>query len=249
MTAIKRNRAILLFFLAVFIFSQMPSSNIPSRKVTLPVLAIIAGSLLIGIIGFSAFSNYSLLSATDASDKVTVKAADFKMAMRDLWIDHIVWTRQYIVSFAADLPDQSLAAERLLQNQQDIGDAIKPYYGEEDGDQLAGLLEQHILIAVDLLNAAKEGDADAVADAEERWYNNAHDIAVFLSTANPNLSEQELEEMLDKHLELTEAEAVARLNGDYAADRNAFDQIHDQALEMADVLADGIIAQFPKQFK
>jgi hypothetical protein len=220
-----------------------------NRRAMLSLLAITTSSLLMGTIGFNAFSNYSLLSTTDASNKVTLKAADFKTAMRDLWIDHIVWTRQYIVSFAADLPDQSIAAERLLQNQQDIGDAIKPYYGEEAGDQLAELLRQHILIAVDLLNAAKAGDTDGVADAKERWYDNAHEIAVFLSTANPNFSEQELEEMLDEHLELTEAEAVARLNGDYTADRDAFDQVHDQALEMADTLADGIIAQFPKQFK
>lgn len=216
---------------------------------------LIASILVIGLVtsivlgAFAVNSMSTSTSSADASNKITIEAADFQKQMRFLWADHVIWTRQYIVSFAADLDDQGVAAQRLLDNQQDIGDAIKPYYGEAAGDELADLLREHILIAVDLLNAAKAADGEAVADAEERWYANAHDIAVFLSSINPNFSEEELEQMLIEHLDLTETEGVARLTGDFAADRDAFDQIHEQAMEMADHLADGIIAQFPKQFK
>jgi hypothetical protein len=172
-----------------------------------------------------------------------VNAVAFKMAMRDLWVDHVVWTRMYIISAAAGAPDVDFAAERLLKNQEDIGNAIKPFYGEEAGNKLTSLLKDHILIAVDLLSAAKAGDNAGVQAAEKRWYQNADDIATFLSYANPNWSKKDLLEMLNKHLALTKAEAVARLTGNYKDDVSAFDEIKKESMMMADDLSYGIVKQ------
>lgn len=72
--------------------------------------------------------------------------------------------------------------------------------------------------------------------------------SAFLTDANPNWDEDELSDMLHEHLSLTTDEAVARLQGDYQADIEAFDKVVDQAIEMADTLSDGIIAQFPEKF-
>ncbi len=173
----------------------------------------------------------------------------FKQAMRKLWEDHIQLTRVYLVSAIGELPDTEAAAGRLLKNQEDIGDAIKPFYGDEAGEQLTTLLKEHITIAVDLVNAAKAGDNAKLEDANARWSENANQIGTFLSTANPeNWPEGEMQDMLSTHLELTLEEATARLNGDYEADIAAYDKVHDAMLEMSDMLADGIIAQFPDQF-
>ncbi len=78
--------------------------------------------------------------------------------MRRLWEDHIVWTRQFVVSAVADLPDKAAATERLLRNQADIGDAIKPFYGDAAGQRLTALLREHITVAAELVAAAKAGD-------------------------------------------------------------------------------------------
>jgi hypothetical protein len=182
------------------------------------------------------------------SDNAT-NPEEFRVAMRDLWVDHVVYTRQYIVDVAGDLASVNDTAGRLLKNQEDIGNAIKPYYGEEAGDQLTDLLRQHILIAVDLVAAAKDGNTTALNAANATWYQNADDIATFLSTANPNFDKEEMKAMLNEHLRLTTNEAVARLNGDNAADIAAFDEIHKQAMGMADGLSSGIIAQFPDEFE
>lgn len=182
-------------------------------------------------------------------DPLPLQVPAFHDAMRKLWEDHITWTRMFIVSALADLPDVSHAAERLLQNQADIGDAIKPFYGEAAGEQLTALLRDHILIAADLVGAAKAGDAAGIEEASTRWYANADDIAAFLHSANPdNWPLDEMQAMMREHLDLTLQEAVARLTGNWAADIAAYDQIHEQILGMADMLSSGIIRQFPKQF-
>ena len=170
--------------------------------------------------------------------------------MRKLWEDHITWTRLAIVSFAADGPDFSDTAARLLANQEDIGDAIKPYYGAKAGNQLTALLKDHISGAVDLLKAAKSGDSAAFDAAKAAWYSNADDIAHFLAAANPrNWKFSAVDSMMHMHLDETLQEAADRLAGKYADDIRDYDAVHRHILEMADALSAGIIAQFPARFR
>jgi hypothetical protein len=178
----------------------------------------------------------------------TQSMVDLRMAMRKLWEDHITWTRNYIISAVADLDDAGKVAERLLKNQDDLGNAIKPFYGEEAGKKLAALLRDHIMIAVEVIKAAKAGNNADLGAAQKRWSANADDIAVFLSGANPNWPKQTLMDMLHTHLALTTNEVVGRLQKDYAGDIMAYDKGHDHMLMLADALTDGIVKQFPKKF-
>jgi hypothetical protein len=169
--------------------------------------------------------------------------------MRALWEEHITWTRLFIVDFASGSPETDATTQRLLQNQTDIGNAIKPFYGDAAGAKLMDLLTQHILIAADVLKAAKAGDTAAVDAASKRWYANGDEIAAFLNGANPDAWPlADMQSMMKAHLDDTLAEAVAHLKGDWTADIAAYDTVHHQILEMADMLSTGIIAQFPDQF-
>jgi hypothetical protein len=174
----------------------------------------------------------------------------FRNDMRRLWEDHVTWTRLAIISLTSDAPDTEATVGRLLRNQTDIGDAIEPFYGRAAGDELTRLLRDHILIAADLVAAARAGDAGSVANAQARWRANADEIAGFLASANPrSWKAADLQAMLHEHLRLTTNEAVARLQADWAADVAAYDRIHLQALEMADMLSTGIVRQFPRRFR
>jgi hypothetical protein len=193
---------------------------------------------------------FAAVSTAAARTKISTDALAFHDAMRKLWEDHVTWTRLFIVSAVADLPDKDATTQRLLQNQVDLGNAIKPFYGDAAGDQLTALLNEHILTAAELLTAAKNGDAAAFEDAKTRWYANADEIAAFLHAANPqHWPLDEMQHMMRTHLDLTLVEASARLNGDWNADIAAYDEIRAQILEMADMLSSGIIDQFPKMFK
>jgi hypothetical protein len=174
----------------------------------------------------------------------------FHDQMRKLWEDHITWTRNVIISFEAGLPDLNAALARLLQNQADIGNAIKPFYGNAAGNRLTSLLRRHILIAADLVAAAKAGEQARLAAAQSRWQANADQIGAFLSHANPRAWKVgAMKAMMREHLRLTTNEAVARLQANWPADVRAYDAIHRQALHMADMLTAGIVAQFPRRFR
>ena len=185
-----------------------------------------------------------------SSAVVTQKELGLRQGMRQLWEDHITWTRLAIISLTADSPDTEATVGRLLKNQTDIGNAVKPFYGQAAGNELTSQLRQHILIAADLIAAAKAGDEAGLADAQARWAQNADDIAAVLHSVNPRhwkLGEMKAE--LRLHLDLTTEEAVARLQGDWNADVVAYDEIHRHALHFADLLSTGLVNQFPKRFR
>ena len=181
---------------------------------------------------------------------LTKKAVVLHDNMRKLWEDHITWTRLAIISLEAGTPDADAAVARLLRNQTDIGNAVKSFYGEAAGDTLTELLRQHILVAADLIVAAKAGDNAKLADAQTRWVANADQIAAALHSLNPRywpLATMKAE--MHMHLQLTTEEAVARLHGDWNADVAAYDKVHQHILHMSDLLADGLIKQFPQRFR
>ena len=158
-------------------------------------------------------------------------------------------TRNYVISDIANLGDKSKIAERLLKNQADIGDAIKPMYGNEAGEKLTSLLKEHIIIATKVVGAAKNNQAKALAKASEEWSKNGDDITSFLSTADPNWKKSDMQEMLAKHLTLTTDEVVSRLKKNWGKDIEAYDKGHEHMLMFADELTKGIVKQFPDKFK
>jgi hypothetical protein len=174
----------------------------------------------------------------------------FHDQMRKTWEDHVTWTRLAIVTFADGSGGFSTTAGRLLQNQTDIGDSIKPYYGVAAGNQLTSLLHDHITIAVEIMTAAKAGDTAAFNAASARWYVNGNDIADFLAAANPRSWPQDVMRAdMKTHLDQTLSEAAHELHGEYAAGVTDYDGIHAHILMMADQLSDGIMAQFPSRFR
>jgi hypothetical protein len=188
--------------------------------------------------------------AVAAAPAIPAAAAQLRTDMRKLWEDHVTWTRVYIISVGAGLGDKDVAAQRLLQNQVDIGNAIKPFYGDEAGNKLTALLKEHILGAADLLAAAKANDQAKVATQKARWYKNADDIAVFLSGANPkNWPAATLKSEMKMHLDVTLQEALDRFASKWAEDIKDYDRVHEHILGLADTLTSGIAAQFPGKLK
>lgn len=215
----------------------------------------LAAALALATAATLALSTSSLVAAGSETSAAphhapaTVTKRAFHDGMRRLWVDHVTWTRLFIVSFVGDLPDLQATTDRLLQNQKDIGDAVKPFYGKAAGNALTDLLTEHILTAADLLTAAKNADTVAFEEASDAWYENARQIARFLHDANPdNWPLRDLRSMMKEHLDLTLQEAAQQLGGEYAASVATYDEVETSILHMADMLSSGIIKQFPNAF-
>jgi hypothetical protein len=209
----------------------------------------LASALVIGLVG-TGHDGSAAQADTRHSHSTTAARSPAQSAfhdqMRKLWEDHVTWTRLAIVTFADASAGFDATAARLMKNQDDIGDAIKPFYGEAAGNQLTALLKDHIGIAVHILQAAKGGDDSAFQQAKTAWYANANDIADFLAGANPRFwARDTMRAAMKAHLDQTLAEASHELTGDYAGSVANYDEIHHHILGMADVLSNGIIRAFP----
>lgn len=178
----------------------------------------------------------------------TTASCELKLFMQRLWIDHVGWTRSFIVSDLANLEDKADVLERLLKNQDDIGNAIKPFYGEEAGNQLSKLLREHIEIGGKVVDAAKNSNTADFEKYNKLWYKNADQIAKFLSSANPFYSEKVLRDMLHKHLQFVTDQVTTRLNKNWKGEIEAYDKGEDHMIEFANILSEGIMKQFPDQF-
>ena len=137
----------------------------------------------------------------------------------------------------------------MLENQVDLGNIIKPYYGDLAGNKLTALLKEHILMAGKIIDAAKKGDNRAVAMLDNEWHRNADEIVTLLSSSNPYWSKKVLTDMFDKHLKLTTDEVVDRLQGNWVEDIKTADTNETHLIHMGDFLTDGIVKQFPNKFK
>ena len=219
------------------------------RPLPLAVALVIAVVSAAGALAASGGSHATHAAAHHRAGSISAKELVLRNDMRRLWEDHVTWTRLAIISLTTDSPDTGATVGRLLRNQTDIGNAVKPFYGRAAGAQLTALLREHILIAADLIAAAKQGDQYGVTQQQARWSDNADRLAAFLNRANPRFWKLGvMKAMLHHHLRLTTDEAVARLTHDWAADVRAYDQIHLQALHMADMFSTGLAGQFPRRF-
>lgn len=147
--------------------------------------------------------------------------------------------------FAEGLADEAQVTKRLLRNPADIAAVFRPLYGEEVAARINSLITDHLVLAAELVKAAKAGNNAAAAEIEQRWYANAAEIATFLNCINPYWAKERMLEMWRQHLALVKAQAVARLNKDYALDIAYYDEGEQLLLKMADEFTEGIIRQFP----
>ncbi len=232
----------------------------PRRLVALGAAAVFSASLLVGC----QTGQTSAPTPTDPTSTTVTPTDPMPMppgtrnasenalyqGMQTLWMQHMEWTYAAVAAFAVDSPGFPATADRLLQNQVDIGNAVRPFYGDAAADQLTTLLQEHITGAVAVLTAAKAGDSNALNQAVTAEYANAKAIGDFLGDANPtNWPKADMEAMMATHIDQTLVYATDMLQGDYAQAIANYGLAEAHMVEMADMLSAGVIAQFPDQFK
>lgn len=237
----------------IFRNNKIPNINNKMKTFYFGRRSLMKKLLLMGLV--LTFSLNIVAGSTSASTKQQVQSnsqseVKFENDFRRLWFDHVLWTSNYITSATtAGAKDQNDVLARLLKNQEDLGNAVKPVYGEEAGNKLTSLLKEHIVIAGKIVDAAKSGNKALLNKLNKEWYRNADSIAAFLSGANPYLKNEDLKSMLYMHLELVENDLSASLAKDWKARIDAIDEGATHIIHMSDAISSGVVKQFPDKFK
>jgi hypothetical protein len=170
-------------------------------------------------------------------------------ALRDLWVGHVFWVRNVVVStFAGNQPAAAAAEQEVVANAKQIAAAIEPYYGKDASEKLFGLLAGHYGAVKQYLEATVANSTAKQDAAFKSLSGNATEIAGFLSTANPNLPFDTLNGLLLAHGGHHVQQIQQVQHKHYADEAQTWDAMKRHMYVIADALAGAIAKQFPKQF-
>lgn len=205
------------------------------------IIGVIAALFAGAVLGWSVSEN----KATRISDK----QVELKMTMRRLWLEHNIWYRLHRTAiFFKDEKNLPYIVSRVDKNARELGDVLKPFYGEDAGNEFMTLIREHNRLATKEVFAAMQSKNEgAFESAREKWYDNADEIATLLTTINPYLPKDFMKESIAAHYGISIVEGFNILS-QTSIDASDFDRNNEVMLRTADILSEGIIKQFPNKF-
>lgn len=172
-----------------------------------------------------------------------------RLSMRDLWVEHVFWIRNYaIANQAADKQQAKVAADQVVDNATKIANSLAPLYGQPAADQLLKLLAGHWGAVKHYSDATVAKDTKGKQAAVADLTSNAKAIAAFLAKANPNLPEATLVTMLAAHGGHHVSQVDQLAAHDYAGEANTWQMMRTHVLALADALTAAVVKQFPDKF-
>ena len=169
---------------------------------------------------------------------------ELQSTLRQLFEDQSAYLHELVISEVAGLQETAAVTKRLIETQQDIANAIVPYWGNDTAKRLAPLLQNDVTTLLMVIDAAKTGGPGALLAARKKWSDNASAIASLLATANPDWQQATLARQMQSQADLIERDVTARLVHDWSADIKDYDDGTKQMLAFADMIAVGIARQF-----
>lgn len=208
----------------------------------------IAALLLLALCAQPAWSQ-SYSTSNPAAKPAESAALTTRMALRDLWVEHIFWVRNYAVANQAGNARQAeVAANEVVSDATRIANSIAPLYGQPAADQLFKLLAGHWGAIKHYSDATVGKDKQGQQAAVDELTRNAKAIAAFLAKANPNLPEPTLLTLLSAHGGHHVAQIDQLAAGDYAAEARTWGMMREHILTLSDALAAALVKQFPDKF-
>ena len=179
-----------------------------------------------------------------------VAVLETQMNLRDLWVEHAFWIRNYVLATHAGDTQQSKVAEaEVIANAKALAAIVAPFYGQPAADGLLKLLAGHWDAVRDYNTAtgakSKSGQAKALADLTS----NARAIAKFLNGANPYLPEQAVFGLLSAHGSHHVAQINEITSGKFKDEAATWHAMRKHMLVISDAISDALAKQFPDRFR
>jgi len=177
------------------------------------------------------------------------KAVELRETLRDLWIGHVFWVRNVVLTTKlGDMEAAKIAEENVVKNARAIADALIPFYGKDTADKLFGLLAGHYGAVKEYMTVSYFGDNEGKDAAVIKIKENVIELADFLSAANPNWPNATLVSLLFAHGGHHMAQIDALREKNYSAEAETWEAMKNHMYMIADALGKGIVKQFPKKF-
>lgn len=208
---------------------------------------------VVGLIFLLSYTGYTANKASQLklladTSRAKETAAELKNKMTILWLKQATWSRTVLLCEIDQLPGTAEAERRLTQNQIEIGNLFKPYYGIEAGRKLSLLLNQMVHFTGEICAATKKNDTLKIQLLNEKWQNLSIEITAFFSARNPAWADINMNQYFVNQINYTNQQAKYRTKKEYASDIESFDQTTDQMMKIAEILSTGIVNQFPAMF-
>ena len=167
---------------------------------------------------------------------------DWRERIRYLWVDRMIWIRNYIVSVTMGLRNLRHVATRTLRNGADIARLFSRFYGLESAARVEELLTQYVLILSEMATTLRGGGD--IEPLKSRWSENSNALIEIMASVNPYINQVALREAVDLQLQLELGLVQQMSQGKYAEGVASFDASHDNALRIANIIIDAIATQF-----
>lgn len=188
-------------------------------------------------------------SSTTAPVAISAAQVNTQAALRDLWVEHVFWVRNYVLaSKTKDANQMKAATDQVLANATSISGAVAAYYGKPAGEKMLTLLAGHWGAVKAYSDATFSKNVKGQEEASAQLVTNAKAIAAFLAGANPNLPEATLFSLLSAHGAHHFAQTQQIYKGDYDAEAKTWAAMRSHMFTIADALAGAIAKQFPEKF-
>lgn len=170
---------------------------------------------------------------------ISALKVDMKSALRKLFTDHGVYTAFVLKSIVDKQDDTKIFLNRLLLNQRDIGDQLKPIIGKKSGDLVTKVLTEHIKLAGDVIKAATYGGN--LKQKMALLFENSDEVAEVLTSLNPEkLPYETTQEMFQSHNQFIVDLTLARIKKDYLKEQQLYDVYYNELLMMSDAIYEAL---------
>jgi hypothetical protein len=180
----------------------------------------------------------------------TGPSADLRSTLTSLLEDHVYLAGVAVATGAAagmGSPAFQAAAGALDENSVALSQAFGSVYGDKGAKQFLALWRKHIGFFVDYAKAESRHNAQGARAALANLDGYRRAFGTFIASANPNLPKEAVADALKPHIETLAAAIRAAVK----KSPTTFERLQAAAAHMrvtADILAVGIVKQFPDRF-
>ena len=179
---------------------------------------------------------------------VTGPASEMSAAFTRLMQEHVFLASMTTTALALDnMPKAMASMSSAESNTRELGALIGKTYNEEVGQQFVSLWNQHLNAYADYTRAELNGDKDSMESARQflgGWVTNTSNL---LTSANPFFSQSSVAGLLNDHVAMTLSGIDAQVARDWPAAYAGVQMGSHQSIDLANVIAGGIVDAFGEQ--